>query len=90
MIFPNFSPIRSPSYDGLPAEFYIVFFNDICDMLLDCYYYSFEQGFMSISQRNGMITLLPKKDKDPLFIKNHRPITLLNTDYKIIAKSHGK
>ena len=77
---------RSPGYDGLPAEFYIVFFNDICDMLLDCYYYSFEQGFMSISQRNGVITLLPKKDKDPLFIKNHRPITLLNTDYKIIAK----
>ena len=33
-----------------------------------------------------VITLLPKKDKDPLFIKNHRPITLLNTDYKIIAK----
>ena len=77
---------RSPGYDGLPAEFYIVFFNDICDMLLDCYYYSFEQGFMSISQRNGVITLLPKTDKDQVFIKNHRPITLLNTDYKIIAK----
>ena len=77
---------HSPGYDGLPTEFYIVFFNDICDMILDCYYYSFEQGFMSISQRNGVITLLPQKDKDPLFIKNHRPITLLNTDYKIIAK----
>ena len=77
---------RSPGYDGLPAEFYIVFFNDIYDMLLDCYHYSFEQGFMSSSQRNGVITLLPKKDKDPLFIKNHRPISLLNTDYKIIAK----
>ena len=77
---------RSPGYDGLPVEFYIVFFHDICDLLLNCYHYSFEQGFLSVSQRNGVITLLPKKDKDPMYVKNHRPITLLNTDYKIIAK----
>ena len=77
---------RSPGYDGLPVEFYIVFFHDICDLLLNCYRYSFEQGFLSVSQRNGVITLLPKKDKDPLYVKNHRPISLLNTDYKIIAK----
>ena len=77
---------RSPGYDGLPVEFYIVFFNDICDMLLDCYQFSFDQGFMSMSQRNGVITLLPKKDKDPHSTKNYRPISLLNTDYKIMAK----
>ena len=77
---------RSAGYDGLPVEFYIVFFHDIFDLLLNCYRYSFEQGFLSVSQRNGVITLLPKKDKDPLYVKNHRPISLLNTDYKIIAK----
>ena len=77
---------RTPGYDGLLAEFYIVFFNDICDMLLDCFNYSFEKGFMSSTQRTGVITLLPKKDKDPHLIKKHRPISLLNTDYKIIAK----
>ena len=77
---------RSPGYDGLPAEFYVVFFNDICDMLLDSFHFSFEQGFMSSTQRTGIITLLPKKDRDPYFVKNHRPISLLNTDYKIIAK----
>ena len=77
---------KTPGYDGLPVEFYIVFFNDIIDMLLNCYLYSHDHGFMSSSQRNGIITLLPKKDKDPLYVKNHRPISLLNTDYKIIAK----
>ena len=29
---------------------------------------------------------MPKKDKDTLFLKNWRPITLLNVDYKILAK----
>ena len=40
-----------------------------------------------MSQCCGVITLLPKKDKDPHFIKKLSSyITLLNTDYKIIAK----
>ena len=41
---------------------------------------------MSIEQRRGVLNLIPKKDKNPCFLKNWRPITLLNTDYKIIAQ----
>ena len=33
-----------------------------------------------------MITLLPKKDRDIALIKNWRPITLLNQDYKLLSK----
>ncbi|KAJ8043332.1 hypothetical protein HOLleu_10367 [Holothuria leucospilota] len=36
--------------------------------------------------RTGVITLLPKSG-DPLEPKNKRPITLLNVDYKILAKA---
>jgi len=78
---------KSPGFDGLPVEFYIVFWNDINDMLIDSYNYSFENGHLSLSQRNGIITLLPKKDKDLMEIKNYRPISLLTVDYKIIAKT---
>ena len=46
-----------------------------------------EQGILSPSQRNGVVTLLPKKDRDPNFVKNYRPISLLTTDYKLIAKT---
>ena len=41
---------------------------------------------MSISQRRGVISLIPKKNKDNLLLKNWRPISLLNTDYKIATK----
>jgi hypothetical protein len=54
---------------------------------MESFTFSFENGLLSLSQRNGIITLLPKKDKDPLNIRNYRPISLLTVDYKIIAKT---
>ena len=45
---------------------------------------------MSISQRRGVISLLPKKNKDTLPLKNWHPITLLNIDYKIATKCIAK
>lgn len=31
-------------------------------------------------------TLIPERGKDPLIIQNWRPVSLLNTDYKILAQ----
>ena len=41
----------------------------------------------SVSQRRGIIKVIPKKDADPCLVKHWRPIALLNTDYKIAAKA---
>ena len=41
---------------------------------------------MSIEQKRGVLTLIPKKGKDLRYLKNWRPLTLLNTDYKILTK----
>ena len=38
------------------------------------------------SQRQAVIKLLEKKDKDTRLISNWRPTSLLNVDYKIISK----
>ena len=42
---------------------------------------------LSTSQRQAVIKIIEKKDKDKRFIKNWRPISLLNVDYKIISKA---
>ena len=39
------------------------------------------------SQRQAIIKLIEKKDRDKRFIKNWRPISLLNVDLKIISKA---
>ena len=55
----------------------------------DSYLYAFETGKLSIEQRRSIITLLPKKDKLLKLLKNWRPISLLNADFKILAKVFG-
>ena len=78
---------KSPGSDGLPADFYKVFWNSISDLLLKAFNDAYENRQFSLSQRRDVIKLIPKKDSDPLFIKNWRPITLLHCDYKIAAKA---
>ena len=49
--------------------------------------YSFSNGELSTSQKQAVITLIQKKDRDARFIKNWRPISLLNVDLKIASKA---
>lgn len=45
---------------------------------------------MSTTMKQGIITLIPKPDKDPLLIENWRAIMLLNIDYKIVSLIFAK
>ena len=78
---------RAPGTDGLPAEFYKVFWNDISDLFLNSINYAYRCGQLSVTQRRGIIKLIPKKKCRTQLIKNWRPISLLNCDYKIAAKA---
>ena len=45
---------------------------------------------LSISQRQGIISLIPKKSKDKTILENLRLISLLNVDCKILTKVIAK
>ena len=78
---------KTPGSDGLPADFYQVFWKDISSLLISALNCALESACLSLTQRRGIIKLIPKKDAELYFVKNWRPITLLNTDYKIAAKA---
>ena len=66
---------------------YKVFWEDTKQFLLSALNFAHAKGCISITQRRGLITLVPKKNKPANLLKNWRPVTLLNCDYKIAAKS---
>ena len=78
---------KTPGPDGLSADFFKMFWRKLkplfCKMIRQVY----ENEHMFESSARGIINLIPKRDKDTRFLKNLRPITLLNTDYKIIEKA---
>ena len=82
----NFSKNKSPGTDGLTAEFYRFFWDLLSDTMVNSFNYGFQKGKLAVSQRQSIIRLIPKKDKDLSRLKNWRPISLLNLDYKTATK----
>ena len=78
---------KVPGLDGITIEFYRHFWKLLSPYLIEMFQYSFETGLLPESVRKGYISLLPKKDKNPKFVKNKRPLTILGNDYKILAKA---
>ena len=76
---------KAPGTDGLPAEFYKVFWNDISDLFLNSINYAYRIGQLSVTQRRGIVKLIPKKDAE--IIKFWHPISVPNWEYKIAAEA---
>ena len=61
---------KTPGCDGLPPEWYRVFWEQIKIELFEAYKYAIKIGRLHLSGRRGVICLIPKKDRDPLIVKN--------------------
>ena len=83
----NMKKDASPGQDGLTVTFYLQFWNLISDIFFKAMQHAQTTGLLLPSMRCGVIRLIPKKAKDLTYVKNWRPITLLNVDYKLISKT---
>lgn len=75
---------KSPGPDGLTAEFYHRFWDKLGPLLVKVYNECYQNGKLVQTQREAIITLI-YKGGDRQDIKNYRPISLTNVDYKILA-----
>ena len=83
----TFKLIKSPGNDGLTVEFYKYFRHLLKYMFIECFNEAFEEGNLTASQKQSVIILIDKKGKDRMLLRNWRPISLLNMDYKIASKA---
>ena len=81
---------KAPGREGIPYEFYQRFWPQVGSLLADALQDAFSGGAESAlpaSTLHGRITLLYKgKGADRAAPASYRPITLLNTDYKLAAR----
>ena len=78
-------PDKSPGITGFTAEFFKVFWKQLGYFVLLSINYSYRMEELSITQRQGIITCIPKENKPKHLLKNWRPLTLLDTVYKIAS-----
>ena len=75
----------SPGSSGFTNEFYKFFWRDIKHFVINAVEFAFENNRLSVSQNLGIISIIPKGEKDKRFLTNWRPLTLLNTLYKLMS-----
>ena len=77
---------KSLGNDGITKEFYMKFWDAVKEPLCASIQQSSIAGELNTSQKQAIKKLIKKKDRDKRFIKNWRPISLLNVDMKQISK----
>ncbi|CAM4553029.1 unnamed protein product [Caretta caretta] len=77
---------KSPGMDGLTVESYCVFWDILSPDLVTVWAEPLQSGVLPLSCRRAVLTLLPKKG-DLRDLRNWRPVSLLSTDYKVVAKA---
>lgn len=75
---------KSPGMDGLPVEFYKMFWKNIRNFLYEAISQIYIEEELTSTQKCSVLSLIHKKGESDK-LENYRPISLTNCDYKIIA-----
>ena len=77
---------KTPGPDGLSVEFYAHFWRQLGEILISVFNVAIVKRDLPASMKASVTRLVHKKD-DKRNLKNWRPISLLNVDYKICSKA---
>ena len=78
---------KTPGNDGLSVNFYKHFWTKLKSVYLNAIKAGLHRKNLHDSARRGVINLIPKQKRDSRKLKNLRPITLQNVDFKILEKA---
>ena len=83
----NMKNNKSPGSDGFPADFFKVFWSKLKFFVYRSIKTSIKTGSLPLTMRQCIISCLPKGNKNREYLKNWRPISLLNVTYKIFSSA---
>ena len=78
---------KTPGKDGISVDLYRFFWEKLKQSMCEMIEMAFTMESLPKSMSLGILNLIPKAGKDARLLKNLRPITLLNSDYKVIEKA---
>ncbi len=83
-VIKNLKIEKSPGCDGLTPEFYKKLWPEFKDLFISMLHETYRCGELPYTLRKALLALLFKKGDNTL-LKNYRPISLTNYDYKILC-----
>ena len=69
----------SPGSSGFSGAFYKMFWRNLKHLIVNSLNFAYATGSLSVTQKLGVIILLPKPDKDKKILSNWRPISLVKS-----------